>query len=293
MTASTPPYIPRYGIGAPTGTAAKGTLYFDIQANYTPYIYNGGWQRSANMIIGAGVPSFKAPPGFLYSRSDAAELYSSQPVPGTPTIVQSASAHNTGSGSTVTLGAAPTPGNLMLGFFLASSNTINVTSNWTPIIRGGNNGSITSVYRYAQSGDTAITPPIKDNSSIGYGLTVYEISGISGNPVQDIANTSSFYGANAAFNVPSISTATANQLALTAACWNGGSVGFTTPTGFTDDMNVAQVLLGSGYTGHQFIASGGTAVSPNYNRPTSAINNSGNGQTILIAPGTSANWTLL
>lgn len=43
MGAVNPPFVPRFGVGAPTGNAPPGALYFDVSfAPYASYVGNGG-----------------------------------------------------------------------------------------------------------------------------------------------------------------------------------------------------------------------------------------------------------
>ena len=75
------------------------------------------------------------------------------------TLVQSVTGTNTsGTSITVVLGAAPTPGNLLVGRVATNDPSFNTPSGWTRAATGDNvpTGDTTGViYRVAQSGDTA------------------------------------------------------------------------------------------------------------------------------------------
>ena len=54
-----PPFIPRFGSGAPSGSAPVGTQYFDTSNNYAEYIYrSGAWHSVAatasNIVYSTG-----------------------------------------------------------------------------------------------------------------------------------------------------------------------------------------------------------------------------------------------
>lgn len=50
MGVSNPPYIPRFGAGAPAFAAPNGTVYYDTAAGYAEYIRNGGAWRAVGVV---------------------------------------------------------------------------------------------------------------------------------------------------------------------------------------------------------------------------------------------------
>lgn len=249
MGAINPPYLPRFGAGAPTGSASDGTVYYDTTNGYLGYIYKAGqWNPfGGGVILGSGVPTLLAPAGCLFSRTDSAHIYSSQPT-GTPkTVVQFA--HNSGHGAptNVTLGGAPTVGNLLianLGSQLTCLANID-TSKWTVLDSGGAVKFGVIAYRYVQVGDTATTPNI--TTGLGttpfWGLEVVEIAGVSGTIAADVSHVTSIYDQAAAFNTPSYLTNQPSQLALLIASeYNATVANIGLPAGWT---NVEQWTSGN------------------------------------------------
>lgn len=98
-------------------------------------------------------------------------------------IVQSA--HSFSSFAPV-LASTPTVGNLLIAFLCVNATSLVVdTTKWTEFGRSTSttdqsNSLVIAVYRYVQSGDTTTLPSIISSGSSFKGLTVAEISGVTG-----------------------------------------------------------------------------------------------------------------
>lgn len=240
MPAVTPPFIPRFGHGAPTGTAAPGTTYYDIDNAYLAYTFNAGqWQPQGGGVIRAsGAPTTQlAPPGTLWSRTDAVKLYQSTPTGVAKTIAQFT--HNSGHGlpTSATFPGAPTIGNLWIAN-LGSSNDVHTlidTTKWTTLLFGGAVKFGVIAYRYVQAGDTATPPNLCTGASNPFwGVEMVEIAGVSGVIANDIAFTTSIFDQPNAFNTPLAVTTQPSQLAiLMPSEYNATVANITNPAGWT------------------------------------------------------------
>lgn len=252
------------------------------------------------VIIGAGVPTSLEPAGTLYSRSDAAEVYSSQPIAsGSPSIVQHASfVENSGVPGSVTIGSNPTVGNLLIAFISwgdASSVQPTVASGWTQFITIPNSGNVAgfALYRYVQAGDMAALPAFCTVGSAYWAVSVYEIGDIGGTFATDVPlSEGAFTAGNSLTSTAQISTVN-GQLALLAGGQYDGSADPTFSGGWTSDESQNNSgFFGSVAAAHQIISSSGTSVSG------TITTNSGHTTTLfqLLISGTAsltANWVLI
>lgn len=154
--------------------------------------------------------------------------------------------------ATVTLGTAPTAGNLLIAFvqfFSVITNTTINTTTWT--IEKGHTISGTDqmwiLSRYADGTETA-TPPDFQTGVFGvyFAATLVEISGVTGVHATDFDQTNLDVGSGGSTTQTSstLTTAHANELALTGCCGDGGGGGITSFSG--------------GWTSLEAVASGGT-----------------------------------
>jgi len=94
-----------------------------------------------------------------------------------PTIVQSAVA--CGGISTITMGAAPTPGNLLVMLTTHWSNGVTLPNGWTQVlyVGGGTNDGSMIGYKIASSADGVTLPTNAQGNTAGMNVAVFEISG--------------------------------------------------------------------------------------------------------------------
>lgn len=295
MPAVNPPFIPRFGAGAPAGTAPRGTIYYDTTTNpYTSYAFNAGaWHlagASSGLILGAGAPAGIAASGTLYSQTDAAALWSFQAAAVAASVVQTADTNGHGTPGAPTFGGAPTVGNILIAFLGSdgdASGSIDTTK-WTVITHGGTStGRGLAAYRYVQGGDTATPPAICSSGNFFWGLSVVEVTGVIGVFGTDVAGFTETYDHQAVWNTPSHVVST-NQMALLGAGAYDATANFTNPATWT----VLDNWLHSSNYGAQNILSlapaNGTDVSAAFNFPASSENNFG--ITIIFAQASSENW---
>lgn len=299
MPVQNPPFIPRFGAGAPAGTAPPGTLYFQTDANYQEWTFQGGqWNKTFSLQIGTGVPAFLAPAGMIFSRTDVPHLYMSTPAPAASTVLQHGhnAAHNTG--GSVTFGAPVTTGNLLIGWLGAGidlSGTI--TAGWNLLDHqtvGGISAQI--VTHYAQAGDGATPPnPFLNGAATFWGLNMAEISGVTGVIGTDIV--SHILDTNTVtFNTTTPqNTAGAGQLCLLNMFSWDGTANFGTPAGWAsvETWNDAAVNYGSMSLCSQTPGGVTNVGNATVTRPAGSSGNNFADTIIMGAGGLVAGWTLL
>ena len=251
---------------------ASTTVLGGVKVDGTSITINTGVIGAAYVILGTGVPTALKPAGTLYSRTDAAGLYVSTPtVSGGKTVVQTAyDIHGNSTPGNITLPGAPTVGHLIFVFVhwgeaYMAAPTIN-TSAWTQFITvtSGSNEPCFAVYRYVQTGDTAVLPAICTAGTAYWGATAFEISGVSGTFATDVEASSGTFGNVSSITAPSITTASTGTLALLAG---GQYNGNTNPTlggsgTWTTDQSAHNAMnFGSVACGHQTVSASGTAVA--------------------------------
>lgn len=170
----------------------------------------------------------------------------------------------------ITLGSAPTLGDLVVVFMHCNTSigsvTVN-TSGWT-VFEDVNNLTQQlgfGLYRYVQPGDTSTLPVLWSAGSTYWAYEVYEISGVTGVFAADIPHHSStFTGPTTpvtSLTLAGIATGSVNALAL---CGAGQYDGNHTPTlsgGWTVDESGHNVSnYGSQVGGSQTAPSPGTSV---------------------------------
>ncbi len=251
---------------------ASTTVLGGVKVDGTSITINTGVIGAAYVILGTGVPTALKPAGTLYSRTDAAGLYvSTSTVSGGKTVVQTAyDIHGNSTPGNITLPGAPTVGHLIIVFVHwgeanMAAPTIN-TSAWTQFITvtSGSNEPCFAVYRYVQTGDTAVLPAICTAGTAYWGATAFEISGVSGTFATDVEASSGTFGNVSSITAPSITTASTGTLALLAG---GQYNGNTNPTlggsgTWTTDQSAHNAMnFGSVACGHQTVSASGTAVA--------------------------------
>lgn len=296
MGAVNPPFIPRFGAGAPGGSVPQGTIYYDTTTDpYTSYVYRAGaWHTtgaSAGFLIGAGVPSGLAASGTIYSRSDAAAIYSFQNDPVAATVVQFADTNAHGTPGAVTFGGAPTPGNILIAFLGSDGDASGVidAAKWTVITHGSTStGRGLAAYRYVQAGDTATPPNLCTSGTFFYGLTCVEVTGVVGTFSTDVAAfTETYEHQSGPWNTPS-HVVTTNQMALMCAGAYDASAPFVDPVTWTV---VDNWVHGANYGAMDVLTiapANGTDIAATFNFPAGSENNFA--ITIVFAQGTAENW---
>lgn len=183
-----------------------------------------------NVIIGSGVPTMLEAAGTLYSRSDAAEVYSSQPITGgNPSVVQVQAQATAQTGlASFNFTTGPTAGNLLILVYSdieGPPTPPTGVNGWTlgpnvvqsPLDSG--NGLFTAAY-YKYADGTEGTGQLTFQST--YGVTSsgvifgYEVGGVSGTWAADFdqAVTGSTYPATSSTVTSDLTTAFANELVL-------------------------------------------------------------------------------
>lgn len=134
MGISTPPFVPRFGSGIPTGVAPPGTIYFDRANSYALYTYDGGWNPAT------GVGTFA------------------------PSVRNSAVAPNS---QTFTLAQTPVNGNTLIAITISNApKTAN--TGWTQQFATiTSNGQSLQVFSKVVAGDTVTSTPITAAVTVG------------------------------------------------------------------------------------------------------------------------------
>lgn len=252
---------------------------------------------ATGVILGSGAPTSLQPAGTLYSRTDAAGVYSSQPiVSAATTVVQHTHQASTGgTTATATLAATPTVGNLLIAF-VSLFSTVTIDSHWTQfdIIADSNGGSLYCLYRYVQAGDGKTW----NFATLGSGFwnvgSFWEVSGVSGTIGTDItAHTNANFPNPTPVTTTSLTTVNAGQLGL---------IGFScpaspAPTGaaISSGWTLADASTDSGYgSGGVDQTFSSTATVTNLTISTSwSISFHGNYISLLLGQGAgspTANW---
>jgi hypothetical protein len=222
-----------------------GTTNF-LRADGTWAAPSGG---TSGLTIGSGAPGTLAgSDGALYSRSDTPLLYENVPTSLKTKKVQAAYTSGTGTPGTLTLGVAPTVGNLLLAWIgtAANASALLDTSKWTLVTNGGTTtGSILCARRYVLPGDTTTVPALLTGNPGGGGggggfsaQSVVEISGVIGDWTLDFDKTATAYNQTGSATVTTSSSATTAESDLVfAGVFNyNGSSNITGGSGYTLDV---------------------------------------------------------
>lgn len=119
----------------------------------------------SSLLTGAGVPTTLEPAGTLYSQTDADAVWSSQPTPSNPTIVQSLAQDNHASppysGKGVTFGTAVTAGNLLIAVLSDTGGTAPAAdTGWALENQFANSTNVfIAIYTRTAAGGDGVTPP--------------------------------------------------------------------------------------------------------------------------------------
>lgn len=165
---------------------------------------------------------------------------------------------NSGTTNTVTLGATPTVGNLLIAFVQWFSVMTNVhinTTGWT--IEKGHTSSGTDqmwvLSRYVQSGDTATTLNFQDGVTVStfWSATVVEVSGVTGVHATDWQTSQVDAGTGSAttHTSSSLTPTAAGGVAIIGCCGDGGGGGITS---FSAGWTSLEVVAAGGSNGYSF-----------------------------------------
>lgn len=295
----------------PTVAKLRGVL-LNTMAPTTNYVltYDGSqatWLAAQGVLTGSGAPSTLEAAGALYSQTDTAAVWSSQPASSAmATIIQHAAQINGNSNlasTSVFISSNPTPGNLILAFVSFGDNNstqppINVAK-WTlfqTIAGTGSNIRGFAIYRYAQVGDTNTLPFLCTGSISNYSaVSVYEIGNVTGTFASDVVlSEGTGQTGSATMTTAGQTTTVTNTLALIAGGQYNGNADPTISAGWTSD-NAAHnaTFFGSVVNGHKTVVAAGTSVTG-----TLTFTNTSNNTTafqVLIAGALTPveNWTLV
>lgn len=226
------------------------------------------WSSIVGVLLGSGAPASLQPAGTLYSRTDTAGVYSSQPVGAAPSVVQHKSLIQTSSiPGVVTLTGAPTPGNLILAFIAYGDNasvqpTVDTTK-WTQFITATGTGSNIrgfAVYRYAQIGDVAALPAFCTAGSDYWAAAVYEVNSVTGTFGTDVILSEGAGQTGSAVVVTGNQlTVNANDLAIIAGGQYDGTTNPTISAPWVSDESANNAAnFGSIVGGHRTVAAPAT-----------------------------------
>lgn len=215
------------------------------------------------------------------------------PCAGAPTKVQVANTSSASGTGAMTLGGAPTPGNLLIAELGSSVDAYTVldTAKWTLITNGGtSNGQIFAAYRYVQGGDTVTVPPLLTGVKAKISAWVIEVSGVTGTWASDFEGSSAtFNNASTTLTTTHLATRAANDLALTGAFnYTSGATNITGASGWTFDVQQNNnANYGAWALAERTFVSSGTDFSTSYTIPTGA-QPSGYITVVLSGAGTGA-----
>lgn len=200
---------------------------------------------------------------------------------------------------TVTLGAAPTAGNLLLIFVqyfqIVTDVAIN-TAKYT--IEAGHSSSGTDqmwiLSRYADGTETATLPTFQTSATTYFSATVIEISGVNGthsNDFEKVQLDNASAGGVATITSTSYTTTHANDFAVTGYCGDGSGGGISSVSGgwTADESQASGATIGYSYgLARQAVPTSGTVVQ---NTVTFAANNSGRNIGLVVLKPTAGSNT--
>lgn len=234
-----PQFIPSYGSGAPGGSVPKNTVYFDTSTTpYTPYIFfSGAWHSFGGGSAGSnatslqGVPVSATPPSLnqilQYNGTNWAPANSGA---ATPTIIQSGGT-TVNANSSITLGAAPTRGNLLVALVTHFSTAQVPGTGWAQnsTVPGSSNDGYGIYTKLVGAGESATQQPQIDSSTGS--VVIWEINGATGIDV--------FGGQHDLTSSPtatqSVTTSGANELVLCSFATATNNVNLPTGVSYTSD----------------------------------------------------------
>lgn len=249
------------------------------------------------LLFGSGVPTAFAPAGTLYSRTDAAHIYSSQPAPANQpiTIVQSCINRAT---SQLTFASALTPGNLIVAFCQKTDNNgLPALNGWTQAgyAKNGSLSSITLYTRTVQAGD-GTTPPIMIQNILGNGdyVTAFELSSTAPISVDSVVGNGVASGSGATSVMAGITPTFNNQLILGALQQTDPSDSLPCTIGapYTQDKQNS-AFFGHAYIGHTTTDTAATPLGPTASWSASGYSSACYMQVSIKATLLAANWVLL
>jgi hypothetical protein len=210
------------------------TKYFDGMGGYSVPPGSG-----SGVTLGSGAPSAAGSAGAVYSRTDQAGLYVNT-TERKLAKVQTAFASGSGTPASMTLGATPTAGNLLIAWLGSNNDAHSLldTSKWTLIENGGaTTVFLLAAYRYVQGGDTTAVPALCTGSVSFHAQQVIEISGVTGTWANDFDRSDSLYNQSVTtLTKTATKTRWDNDLVLCGVFnWDGNS-NITGGSGYTFDV---------------------------------------------------------
>lgn len=188
------------------------------------------------------------------------------PAPAAMAIVQHVGGiHASSIPGTVTLGGAPTAGNLiieLIGCNIASASITINTANWTQFDQAqepsGNTVVMTALYRYVQGGDTATLPAAWTAGGTYWTHQVWEVSGVSGTWNTDFLSSVPWYGAISNTAIPQFPIFASGMALSGVASYNGNTNPSISGAWTLDDANNNNSNFGSEGGAHRVISSSDT-----------------------------------
>lgn len=259
------------------------------------------WDSFSGVLLGVGAPTALEPAGTLYSQTDAAGVWSSQPTYiANPTVVQFASTSGAAAIGSVTLPGAPTVGNLLIALLGTGTDpSAHLAAGWTSFENGSGGGTLRygrALYRYVQVGDTAVLPAIGSGGTFFWFAEVYEISHVSGVFANDVVAHPAIYGQTASpLTTPAATTAAPEQLVLLGGGTYDASTNMTNPATWTSDiLTNNNSNYGAWLASNKLVAVAGTSIQASIAFPTGTLLVAFAIQVVIAnTSALVANWTLV
>ncbi len=281
-----PPFLPVFGTGAPGGSVPTTAVYYDTATSpYTPYIFHSGaWHSfgggaggsNATQLQGVNIDATPPVNGQVLAYNGTAWIPTNSGA-ATPTITQSGASAGA-SIQSITLGATPTAGAILVALFSHFGN--NVTPNnpaaglgWANLnqVNGVSKDGYAIFYKIAGPGESATQTPLSATNTGG--LCIWEIAGAAGQLFDVSGGQHDLSASNTA--TQNITTTGSNELILVmcvntvaatlASSTGGGFVSDQTATGGSRAINAGHVLAAAAGTfSPTFTYAGATTVATAY-----------------------------
>lgn len=264
MSIVQPPFLPVFGTGAPGVTVPTTAVYYDTATSpYTPYIFHSGaWHsfgggaggNNATQLQGVNIDATPPVNGQVLAYNGTAWIPTNSGA-ATPTIVQSVAAAGAGTIGVITLGSAPTAGNVLVALFSHFGNDVapsnpSAGNGWANLkqVNGVSHDGYAVFYKIVGNGET--TAQTVFSTSPNGGICVWEIAGIAGQLFDVVGGQ---HDVNAANTVTQAVTTTGSNELILVMCVNttaatlasstgGGFVSDQTATGGSRAINAGHVL---------------------------------------------------
>lgn len=152
---------------------------------------------------------------------------------------------NSGTPGQLRLGDAPLPGSLIVAILHWGSGSASgptIGGSWTTFetVMNGSNVAAVGVYRYAQSGDSALLPTLATGGSQYWAASVMEFSGVSGTFSDDVPLFEGHFDSASSQTTGTETTPVANCIGVIAAAqYDGSSFPSTSSSGWSTDEATA------------------------------------------------------